>query len=331
MRRLTIIVAIVAALYSAYWFIGARTLNQTAQSQIALLRDEGWQIDYTDLAVNGYPSRFDTTITDLNIAAPDGTIGYAASFVQGLALSYQPNSAILVFPDTQDVVLNDVPFTVDATGLRASAKVNANAALSLDALTAEATDIALRNVDFGEWRFTNMIAALREAGPLPNSYDVYGSVQDIRPPEELSAQFNRSGTLPATIEIAKLDATVTLDRPLNRHTLPDWQGDPGRLRGLDVKSVLITWGELSIRGRGELTIRSDGTPDGTLTVTANDWQRMLNLAQEAGFIPADYQFIAQSVGQTLSGGATDLVLPITFQNGNLSIGPIPLGPAPRFY
>lgn len=331
MRRLTIIVTSVAVIYSAYWFIGARALSQTAQSQITLLRDEGWDIAYTDLAVNGFPSRFDTTVTDLRITAPDAAMGYAASFVQALALSYQPNSAILAFPDTQDVTFQNTPFTVDTTGLRASAKVNPNAALSLDAITAEASAVAIRNVDLGEWQFANFLVALRVAGPLPNSYDFYGSLEAIRPPEALFARITQSGALPETIEIAKLDATVTLDRPLDRHTLPDWQNDPGRVRGLDVKSLLVTWGDLSIRGRGELTVRSDGTPDGTLTLIANDWQRMLDLAQEAGLIPADFQFLARSVGQTLSGGAPDLVLPVTFQNGNLSVGPIPLGPAPRFF
>jgi hypothetical protein len=58
---------------------------------------------------------------------------------------------------------------------------------------------------------------------------------------------------------------------------------------------------------------------------------MLDIALEAGLLPTDMQFLARSMGQTLSQGATDLTLPISFLNGNMSVGPIPMGPAPKFF
>lgn len=331
MRRLTIIVAIVAALYSAYWFIGAQALDRTAQSQVAALREEGWAVAFDDLSVRGFPSRFDTTVTDISVVSPDGALGYSAPILQALALSYQPNSFILAFPDTQEITVQNTTFTANTTGMRASVTLGANTALSLDSVTAEASEVTLISATAGTWTFTDFLAALRESGPLPNSYDVYGNFENIRLPDAFTSSFNKSGNLPAAIALAKIDATVMLDRPLNRHTLPDWQNDPGRLRNLDFKSLLVTWGDLSIRGSGELSVSSSGVPDGTLTLIANDWQRMLDIAQSAGLIPTEYQFLARSMGQTLSGGSPDLVLPITFQNGNLSVGPIPLGPAPRFF
>lgn len=331
MQRLTIIVAIVAALYSAYWFIGAQALERTAQSQVTALRADGWTVAFDDLGVRGFPSRFDTTVTNIAVAAPNGAIGYAAPMLQALALSYQPNKVILAFPETQEITIQDTPFTANATGLRARVNIGANTALSLDSITAEAAEVTLISPTAGAWVFTDFLAALRESGPMPNSYDVYANLENIRVPEALAASFNLIGPLPDTISIAKVDATLTLDRPLNRHTLPDWQSDPGRLRTIDVKSGIVTWGDLSVRASGDLTVSSSGVPDGTLTLIANDWQRMLDIAQSAGLIPAEYQFLARSMGQTLSGGSPDLVLPITFRNGNLSVGPIPLGPAPRFF
>jgi hypothetical protein len=35
------------------------------------------------------------------------------------------------------------------------------------------------------------------------------------------------------------------------------------------------------------------------------------------------------MGAALSGGGDTLDLPVTFADGNMSLGPLPLGPAPR--
>ena len=43
------------------------------------------------------------------------------------------------------------------------------------------------------------------------------------------------------------------------------------------------------------------------------------------------QYFAVAMGTDLSDGAEDLTLPIRFQNGNMSIGSYPVGPAPLLH
>ena len=331
MRRLTIFVLAVAVIYSGYWFVGARAVTNTAEAQITQLRNDGWTVDYDDLVVRGFPSRFDTGLTDIQVGSPNGDLGYAAPFLQAFALSYQPNKAIMAFPNTQDLTFGTETFNIASTGLRASVGVGANTALSLDAVTAEAQDVVVSNPQMGALSFTDLLIALRESSPLPNSYDVYFNAQNVALPDQISALLNSGGTLPAALEIVNADATIVLDKPLNRHTLPAWEVDPGKLRGMTVRDLNIRWGDLAITGDGSITVDETGTPDGTMTLRATDWQRMLDIALEAGLLPVDMQFLARSMGQTLSQGAPDLTLPLTFLNGNMSIGPIPLGPAPKVF
>ncbi|MEL6572463.1 MAG: DUF2125 domain-containing protein [Pseudomonadota bacterium] len=331
MRRLTIFVLVLAAIYSAYWYAGYRALTDGTDAQVAQLQDAGWTVAYEEIAVQGYPSRFDTSLTNLSVASPDGAIGFAAPFVQALALAYQPNKVILAFPEEQQVTVAGQDITVQSSKLRASAAVAANAALELDTITAEAPDLRLTLADGQSFAFTDVLAAVRASGPLPNSYDVYANAQNIVLPARLAAFLTAAGGLPEALEVATVDATVVLDKRIDRYTLPDWQADPGKLRGLTLRSLTVRWGELAISGDGEIAVNTVGTPDGTLTLQVTDWQRMLDIALQTGLVPQNARFMALSMGQTLSGGEADLDLPLRFQNGNMSLGPVPLGPAPKFH
>jgi hypothetical protein len=62
---------------------------------------EGWIAEYESDAHRGFPNRFDTTITGLDLADPETGVAWSAPFFQILSLSYQPNHVIAVFPPTR--------------------------------------------------------------------------------------------------------------------------------------------------------------------------------------------------------------------------------------
>jgi len=104
MIRLFFGAMILAALYAGYWVVGSRTVEGQAVSGLDALQSDGWTVAYSDVNTRGFPSRFDTTVTDLDLTAPDGT-RYQAPFVQALALSYRPNEVIAAFPDEQTLTI----------------------------------------------------------------------------------------------------------------------------------------------------------------------------------------------------------------------------------
>ena len=278
MRRLTIFVLVLAAIYSGYWFVGSQAVTRGAETQIAEMRSQGWSIQYDDLNVQGFPSRFDTCVTNVAVASPDGQIGYAAPFVQALALSYQPNKVIAAFPAEQQVTIAGEQLTVQSRDLRASASLAANTALELDTITAETPDMTVASASGQTLSLTDVLAAVRASGPLPNSYDVYFNAENVVLPESLAAFLTAAGGLPEALDVVGADATLVLDRRIDRHTMPTWQENPGKLRGLTLRSLNIRWGELAVTGDGAIEVAEDGTPDGTITLRATDWQRMLDIA-----------------------------------------------------
>ena len=330
MKRLTYFVVILALIYGGYWFVGSNAVENGAKTQLEKMANEGWDVSYGDLGTKGFPSRFDTNLTDISLATPDRQLRYAADMVQVLALSYQPNRVIVALPPQQTVTIDDTSFQIESEGLRASVGVAANTALSLDNIAAEASSIAIAVTSDLKITANSFLTALRESGGLPNTYDAYFTLKNITAPQHVLAQLDPSGELAHSIDVITIDGSFSLDRPLDRHTLPKWETEPGQLRGVTLRSLDLKWGPFSITGDGSFTVDETGTPEGTITFTANDWQGMLDAAVSAGLVPDQYQFMARSMGQTLAQGSEELVLPITVQNGNLSVGPLPLGPAPKF-
>lgn len=328
MRRLTILVAVLAAIYGGYWFVGASTVENAARGGLVQMQSEGWDVSYDTLNTRGFPSRFDTTITDISLKSPDGANSYASEIVQVLALSYQPNNVIAALPSLQNITLANVPLIIESTGMRANIDLAPNTNLSLRTLTGEATKVTIKGEDGAAQSLNAPLIALRNNASAPHRYDIFVSARDIDIPPAVLAQIDPEM---GAIETFQIEATVDLDRDLDRHSLPVWDTDPGELRGFKLTTLDLMWGEFIISGAGDLRVADNGVADGTITIEITGWRDMLDLALDAGLIPANMQFIAQSMGETLSEGADSLSFPITFANGNLSVGPLPLGPAPRFH
>ena len=121
MRKLLWLVLIAAFAWSAYWFIGARTSERAMIGWLEDRRAEGWQVEYSDLSLRGYPNRFDTTLTDLVLTDPETGVSWRAPFFQIFALSYQPKHLIAVWPNEQTIA---TPYqTISITSEKMSASL----------------------------------------------------------------------------------------------------------------------------------------------------------------------------------------------------------------
>ena len=317
MKLLLIVVLALAALYAGYWVVASRGLDRGLRSGIAAAEAQGWQIDSASLTTGGFPSRFDVTARDLTVTSPSGGLVWQTPWVETAALSYRPNKVIAVFAPTQSLRIGRQTVAVDSDGLRASAAVAPNTALSFTNLTAEAQRLSL-GFDGGATVTTGKaLLALRALAPQDNTYEVFLSLDEIRPAAPLPG-------LPDGAARLTTDATAVLDRPLDRTTIL-----PSRpaVTGLTLNSLDLTWGDLRLTGSGAVDVDAAGLPDGEITVKAEGWDRLIDLLATTGVIaPQAVQGVRSMAGMMVRDGA--LTLPLTFANGRMAMGPIPLGPAP---
>lgn len=327
MRRLTLIVIILTGIYSAYWVIGSTATERAATAQLTELDAAGWTVEFTDLSTAGFPSRFDTSLTDLHLESPDRTMVWDAPFVQALSLSYKPNEVILALPDQQTLTRDGVPFDITSTGLLASLALAPTPALGLVNLTAETGPLTMTGPDSVFFSVTKGLAALRLANPAPNQYDAYLDLDGFTLPDNLRRILDPARKLPADFAQITVDSSVIFDNPLDRFA-PKSHPRPTQIT---LNGMTATWGALQLRGKGKIMVDGSGVPTGRITISAQNWRGMISLAVNAGLLDQGVANTAQNMGTLLSGGSAELSVPITFQNGLMSLGPLPIGPAPRLF
>jgi hypothetical protein len=328
MRRLTYLVLFLGLLYGGYWFIARTAFLSSVEDGLSQARDDGWTIAYDDLSVIGFPSRFDATLSDLRFATPDGSFIWEAPFFQALMLSYRPNEVIAVWPARQTLSFSGIPHTLAARDLRASLAFDLSSALDLAAVTLESAPLLLSRDDGWSLGAERLLFALRDmpVAERPNSYDIYLDIDGLAPPEPLRAALDTDGALPATLGQSLIDLDIVTTAPLNLRP----PSAPVRLQSLSVARAAMQWGSLQLGASGSISIDSRGIPDGRIDLTIRDWDRAISMAVALGWVEEGVAPTWRNIAATLADGGEELTLPLAFRNGFMSIGPVPLGPAPRF-
>lgn len=332
-RLLLTMIVIVALIWSGWWMLGASARTQAFEAWIKDRRADGWVADSSDLSVRGYPFRHDTRIRGFDIADPNSDWAWSAPDFEILSLAYDPTAFILSWPREQKVSSPDGTVTVSTSQMRGSVSFETDTDLALIAATIEIDDLGL--ISTSGWTgsaLRGLIASRRaEPGTAPDiAHDVAVTLSDVVLPAPLKRQIDPAGVLDRRIESAKLDGTAAFDAPWDRHAV---QGRKPALTALALRDVDITWGDLRLQARGRFTIDDDGFPDGEIDITARNWRKMLRTAAAAGLIPPELARAAEQALQLLalmSGDKTTLEVPLRFRNQKIAIGPVPIGPAPRF-
>ncbi len=325
MRKLLIFVIALGVVWCGYWFVASTAVQRGARAALTQVQSDGWEMTYDSVTTRGFPFRFDTTLSDFSLRDPATGIGWQAPFFQLLALSYLPNKVIAIWPNDQTITLPGQMLTITSDRLRASAAVAANTDLTLTSATAETGPLAVASSLGWQAGIDKGLVALRQAAG-DNTYELYADLTALTLPAALKAQLDPANALPAALTLTRADATLTLDRPLDRHLD---QSPPPALQTLVVKDLNLTWGGLTFQASGQVAADASGRAEGQIDVKADDWRGLIALAANAGLIDPGVAPTWERMGEMITGGADMLDVPVTFRNGLMSFGILPLGPAPQ--
>jgi hypothetical protein len=325
MRALVWVVVAAAVAWGGYWFVGARALESGAQAWFQAQTDAGLVAERSDLSVSGFPNRFDLTVADLRLADPDTGYGWTAPFVQILSLSYKPWHIIAAFANQQQVRTPWQDLAVESDRLQGSVVIVPGINLALDRLTLVGDALRVTS-DLG-WTASaeTLRFATRQVGTDGQRHEIGLEMLGLDPDPSVTAALP---DFPKTIETLRLDAIITLTAPLDRLA---GQSHPRPTR-IEVKEAQLVWGSLALSGSGKIEASADGLAEGRLSLRLTNWREAIPLAVAAGLIkpevaPTWVNMFALFAAQ--SGNPEDLDLPLVFANGRMSLGPLPLGPAPR--
>ncbi|MGC1429096.1 MAG: DUF2125 domain-containing protein [Albidovulum sp.] len=324
MRLLLWLVTGLAALYGGYWVIGSRAMLSGVETAL-----EGWKAEglaeYDTVSLDGFPSRFDLTVTEPSWQSPDGTFHWSAPRLGIYALSYRPHHVIAVLPPSQSLQIGTERLSVETTDLRGSAVFGLAPSLPIERAQAVGTGFALNSQKGWGLRAEQIRLAIRKGA---NATDQDLGVELIAPELSGTLLAYLGDALPAAGQRIRLDAMLSLDAPLDRFT----PKSGAQIRAADIRAFDLDWGPLGLSGSGAITVSATRQPEGQIELRIRDWRRALDVAIGLGLIRPD---IAPKISRALtflaltSGTPEDLALPLSFHNGLMSLGPVPLGPAPR--
>lgn len=328
MRRILLIVAAMALAWGGYWWTGATAMERGFRGWLDARAAEGWTASYGSVETRGFPSRFDTSFRGLALSPPGALWEWRAPLFQTLMLSYAPNRAVAAWPGPQTVLTPAGPIELEGDAMRASVRLGVAASLPLEEFRAVAE--ALR-VEGGAWSLAAEEASLAtvETPAAPNGQRIGLRLVGLRPPALMRARIDPLGAMPETLDGLHLDADLGFDAPWDRHALED---AAPRLTEIGLRDASFSWGTLALVASGDVEVGADGVPSGRIDVRVEDWRRLLDLLRATGVLGDGLAPLTERAMEVLAGLSPEpdvIEAPLSFQNGFVSLGPIPLGPAPR--
>lgn len=326
---LATIVFLAAIGWGGYWFIGSSAVERSLNNWLQDRRAEGWQAEARMLQTRGFPSRFDTTITGLELADPETGLAWQLPRLEILALSYRPNHIIAMLTGPQVLATPQQRITIASESLRGSVVFVPDTDLTLDRANFELAGIRLASTLGWDGALESGRFGTRRNNTNPLAHDIAFEATALRPSDALRGRLDPGGLLPPAFGRFGADVTATFTAPWDRHAVEDARP---QISDLDIRQISASWGDLELRATGRISVDAQGIPTGDITLNATNWRDMIDIARNSGALPdamagpltSALEFLAR-----MSGDSDTLDAPLAFRDGRVMLGPIPLGAAPR--
>lgn len=327
MRLMLWIIAGLTALYCGYWAVASRVIRAGAEAAIARMRAEE-TADVAAFGLAGFPARFDITLEAPRFASRDGTFHWSAPEIRLYALSYRPQHVIAILPPQQRLGIGRETVAVTSQAFSASAVFGLAAAVPLDHAQTVGKAVVLSS-DAGWGLAVDELRAAVRRGEDETiqrvGIELLGLTLSGAPAEVVTA----GGALPARGERLYLDATLGLDRPLDRFAVAEGL----RVQSAEITALALDWGPAGFSGQGRVALSAEGVPEGRVELSLRNWRAVLRLGVALGLLRPETAPTVERAAESLARMGDDaevLTLPLVFAGGQMSLGPVPLGPAPRF-
>ncbi len=330
-----LLVAGLAAAYTGYWFWLARTFERNLALWVEQQRALGYQISYSAGEASGYPLAATIRLDDVSVVAPPSQQVWSVTTdaVQvsispwsplHLRLAHPRQRAVYELQLAEGTAKRKFQFSVALGTASLSLTGDGGAsALAVDALTLEVLE-ATRKIAF--------------------IHDLHGGV-DLLPPESSLAQ---SASFRATLSVATLQAlaesplgdqiaglqlTGRVVGPIStgpaEKALTIWSDAGGTV---ELTEVNATWGPIAASANGTLALDRQLQPIGAFTVIARGFNKAIDAAVEDQLM-TPHQGTAAKVWLNARAEKDEVgpkvKLPLTIQDGFVSMGPVQLAQVPR--
>ena len=206
--------------WGGYWFVGSGAQKAAIEAWLQDRAQAGWVANYSDVSVQGFPNRFDSTVTDLELADPRYGWAWSAPQFQTLQLSYQPNHIIAVWPASQTIATPTGSVAVTSEDMRASVVFEPDSDLALNRSTLTLKNVRLSRENGWNSSMEQAVLATRQTTDEPFAHDIAFDAKNFTPSEDLKARLDPTDMLPTQFDALHIETTAAFDRPWDRRWGP---------------------------------------------------------------------------------------------------------------
>lgn len=310
MKALMRILLALALLWAVAWFILAREIETRVTRWFAETSAAGMVAEKDGIGISGFAYRFDLTIDRPHFAQTGWD--WQAPFAQIFAMAWKPWHLIAILPGGQTLTLPDQSLTIETPKIEASLRMAPEAALPPREARLEWPEVSVTSSQGWTLAMGHLLAA---AQVTPDqAVKLWLQADDILLPE--GSDIGGQGR---NVTHLRLDARLPLAAPLT------WER--AAFSGFTLRSFEMQWGKLGVEGEGSLQADAMGRAEGQIDLRFSQWRALPDMAIELGLIPPGLRGALMGGLEPLAEGE-ELTLPLIAKDGALSLGPIPLGPAP---
>lgn len=328
-----VLVVLLFAGWSLYWFQTAHRLEQQLTHQREALTKAGYRVDYTPFHIRGYPYRMVADVKDVTVIAPSGR-GFAAARLEAQANAWALDTWVMVLPSSGFIVYRGHPggvdlgqMTVQGQVLRASVSHIGqpvwNIALQGVGLTVTPSD---PNHPFAFATAGNFEAYVRPNAKTRDAADILVRITDATGlPKSLVAGLGGGQPLSAHIE-------TTIDQVSALHgggdALKAWGAAGGKLDALKAE---VHAGNLSLFGHSDaLSLQPDGHVTGRLGLDMSGTFKPIEVLGALRILSPENMTLAKPLLDLALATKSPQTFDVDFRNGGAYIGPLKVSNAPIF-
>ncbi|ACJ01428.1 DUF2125 domain-containing protein [Rhodospirillum centenum] len=324
-------ILLVVLSYTAWWASAASALRGQVERWIAERRAEGAEIAYDALAVGGYPLRLAVTAEALSLRRADGLTATAGR----LELYAEPWAPL----DLHAEAAEGLSLALPAAGARPALTLTApqaegQAGLATDGrvLTAEVrleAPVVTQAADGdGTAAVTAAWVALALERPAEPPADHTATGLDVRLDlSSLTLPQPPSPALGPTLGQVALHLRVTGMPPaaLTEPEVRRWSSAGGTV---ELDALTAIWGPLDLSVTATLALDGNLQPIGAGTLRTPEPDRLVDALAAAGDLRRNQAAIARATLGLLAAPGPDgrrtVQVPVTVQDGRLTVGPVPV-------
>ncbi|MEJ6391472.1 DUF2125 domain-containing protein [Gymnodinialimonas ulvae] len=328
MKRLLILIVVLAGLGGIAWAVAAMTMQTAATRWLDDRQIEGWVVNVADVSVEGFPLTFETDFTDLQLADPETGLAWSTPRFQLAQEVHRLDRITATFPDAQILASPAERLTLTSTEMFADLDLRPTSNFALDGLDGALTELSVSSSLGWTLALASADLSIADMAGDTNRYDIVLTAVDLDPPQAVRNTLDPAGVLPELIAQFGLAIRARFDAPWDMAAIEVARPQPTQL---EIEQISANWGDMLFRATGTLDVTAGGVPEGALAVRAENWRAMVDLATNAGLLPERIRPTAEAMLEVLAGmngSAENIDATLNFSNGRAFIGPLPIGPAP---